>query len=101
MRQQVRDRKSRIGKRGVYFDHAKSTYGMEPWVFELMLKSQNGYCAICQLPFEGQQINVDHCHSTGKVRGLLCSGCNRGLGSFQDRSEVLRRAADYLDKGKT
>jgi len=39
---------------------------------------------------------VDHCHSTGKVRGLLCSNCNRGIGMLQERVDILQNAIDYL-----
>lgn len=73
-------------------------YGMTEAQWDVMLKSQNGCCAICGESFNGQQINVDHSHSTGIVRGLLCGGCNRGLGQFKERSEVLRKAAEYLER---
>jgi hypothetical protein len=63
--------------------------------FERMLASQGGLCALC-----GQRmkvIQVDHCHRTGEVRGLLCSMCNTGLGKFGDDPARLRAAADYLE----
>jgi len=61
--------------------------------------SQNGVCAICG----GKQIeryeffSVDHCHETGKIRGLLCSKCNIGLGHFEDSVEKLQSAINYLN----
>jgi hypothetical protein len=44
---------------------------------------------------------VDHCHATGKVRGLLCHNCNRALGLMQDNIENIKRAADYLEGATT
>jgi len=58
---------------------------------------QNNLCAICSDP---NPSDLDHCHKTGKVRWLLCSNCNRGLGGFQDNSQLLRKAADLLDAQK-
>lgn len=55
---------------------------------------QGGKCAICP---NGLAYAVDHCHTTGKVRGYLCSHCNLMLGHAQDNPEVLRRAAQYLE----
>lgn len=68
-----------------------------------MLKTHGAKCAICQSPDPGwgrkrRYLNIDHCHSTGTVRGLLCNGCNAGLGSFRDRADLLRHAADYLER---
>jgi len=62
-----------------------------------------GYnCHICGVEVgQGNQDkdrHIDHCHSTGKVRGVLCSSCNMGLGKFKDSSELLIRAARYLEK---
>lgn len=54
---------------------------------------QNGLCAICKT-IEIQV--VDHCHTTGKVRGLLCGRCNTGIGLFLDNVESLKNAIDYL-----
>lgn len=61
---------------------------------------QNGICAICdEAPVDDStRLNIDHDHDSGVVRGLLCRGCNQGLGSFRDSPELLRRAIDYLAK---
>lgn len=64
------------------------------------LKKQDYRCAICKTKLDAgrspQSATVDHCHSTGKVRGILCNLCNRGLGLFRDNKEILRAAAKYL-----
>lgn len=68
------------------------------------MKKQNGTCAICNQPEivknnQGQIISlaVDHCHVTGKTRGLLCFCCNVGLGVFKNNPNLLRKAAEYLE----
>jgi hypothetical protein len=43
-------------------------------------------------------VAVDHCHTTGKIRGLLCNGCNKGLGLFLDSTKLLQNAKEYLEK---
>lgn len=68
--------------------------------FKSLLEAQNSACAIClvkqvDLP---RSIDIDHNHSTGAVRGLLCPDCNRGLGSFKDNLDCLKRAISYLEK---
>lgn len=64
--------------------------------YEQMLHEQNGKCAICGQEDEHFNLAVDHCHSKGQVRGLLCSQCNRGLGLFKDSPDLLAKAAEYL-----
>ncbi len=78
-------------------------YNLTVKQYELMLKSQNGVCAICGQPETREDQNgrikrlgVDHDHSTGDIRGLLCNKCNRMLGEFGDNSELLKKAALYL-----
>lgn len=72
-------------------------YGIEPADFELMLVEQGGLCAICRgLDQRGDQLHIDHCHTSGKVRGLLCGRCNRGLGMFLDSPNLLVSAIQYL-----
>jgi protein-arginine kinase activator protein McsA len=68
-------------------------YGITMETYKDMLKSSNGKCAICE---KESKLVIDHCHSTGKVRGLLCQTCNKGLGLFYDNKETLNRAIDYL-----
>ena len=73
-------------------------YGLTKEIFDRMLEAQNSKCKIC---LENMLVpNIDHCHATNKVRGILCSSCNLGLGKFKDNPELLRRAANYLrDEG--
>jgi hypothetical protein len=75
--------------------------------YATMLRLQNGRCAICgradnKTTHNRKQDNfaVDHCHETGKIRGLLCHSCNISIGRFQDNPALLRAAADYLERFK-
>jgi len=86
----------------------KSTYGLTLSQYETMLRAQNACCAICGKPEvrvrmeRRTSLNVDHDHTTGKVRALLCYNCNSGLGHFKDSPNLLWRAAAYLRAyGKT
>lgn len=71
--------------------------------YSMLIKEQNNVCKICDKQesgmFQGKQkqLSVDHNHSTGKIRGLLCSSCNVGLGVFKDSPDLLRKAIKYLD----
>lgn len=77
----------------------RKAYGITLSDYNAMLEAQGGVCAICK-GTEGMQrdvqMAVDHCHATGKVRGILCSHCNRGLGFFKDNIESLKAAIKYL-----
>jgi hypothetical protein len=75
----------------------KQTYGISEDDYQAMLKAQGGVCAICERHQRYQRLCVDHCHKTNKVRGLLCTRCNRNIGRFYDSVRLLRRAADYLE----
>jgi hypothetical protein len=61
-----------------------------------MLARQGGTCAICRTKPPGQKLGVDHCHICNKVRRLLCSGCNLGLGHYKDNPQLTQAATDYL-----
>ena len=64
-----------------------------------MLKKQNNKCEICKMKFnEISDAHVDHCHITKKVRGLLCTKCNPGIGFFEDSLDKLKSALKYLQK---
>lgn len=67
--------------------------------YEQMFKEQDGCCAICKTNVNqfNKGMCVDHNHTTGKVRGLLCTDCNRGIGSLKDNKELLQKAIDYLN----
>ena len=70
-------------------------YGVSDKQYQQMLLDQDGLCAICSKVCT-RQLALDHDHSTGKVRGLLCNNCNRGLGHFKDNPTLLVRAVKYL-----
>jgi hypothetical protein len=81
----------------------KSQYGISLNDYNTMLKQQNHSCAICKTDETDvfkQVLYVDHCHTTGKIRGLLCMQCNAGLGKFKDSLDMLEAAKDYLRKAK-
>jgi hypothetical protein len=72
----------------------KRKYGLDRLAYDKMYDSQNGLCLGCgQTP---KKICVDHCHKTGKVRGLLCSSCNTALGLLRDDPNTLRNLMLYL-----
>ena len=74
------------------------TYGMDLAEYEALVKAQAGLCAICKHPPRGRKfLAVDHDHSTGAVRALLCGPCNSALGMMQDDVARLRAAADYVE----
>lgn len=75
-------------------------YGITLEHYNSLLKEQNNVCAICKsICPTGKRLAVDHCHTSRKVRGLLCGPCNKALGMFQDNTERLSTAINYL-KGK-
>ena len=77
-------------------------YGINAIRYEMMLKSQNGVCAICKGPNLRKQNNkidrfaVDHNHLTGKIRGLLCYNCNTMIGRFENNPGLLETIIEYL-----
>jgi hypothetical protein len=77
----------------------KWTYGISIEEYNEMFLKQNGLCAICKrTDIEQKRLAVDHCHKTGKIRELLCSKCNKGLGHFDDNLIYLKEAVEYLKK---
>lgn len=76
----------------------KKNFGINLETYKLMLSEQNNVCAICLKSEEKRSLAVDHCHKTGKIRGLLCSFCNQSIGMMSDNVENIIRAAEYLKK---
>jgi len=82
----------------------KKSFGITLEQYNEMLEKQNGVCMICKNPEtvidnrteQPRNLAVDHCHTTKKVRGLLCMGCNQGLGNFRDNPKFLAEAINYL-----
>lgn len=74
----------------------RRTHHVEPEAIYALLVECENRCSICQEPFENDNFQVDHCHTSGKVRGLLCQPCNMGLGSFKDATKNLLNAVEYL-----
>lgn len=69
------------------------TYGLTGDDYLKMYNNQSGLCAICQA---SDKLVIDHCHTTNKVRGLLCGKCNTALGLLKDNIEYFQRAIEYL-----
>ena len=88
-----------------YAKRIKRLYNISASDYEAMLTAQDGVCAICKRVEIYQdalgsrtirRLNVDHDHKTGRVRALLCSRCNTGLGNFDDDPDLMRSAIAYL-----
>jgi len=83
----------------------KDRYNFSLEQYEEMLEKQNNLCKICGFPETAKTntrgikpLAVDHCHTTGKVRGLLCHSCNVLLGRAYDNTEILKKAISYLEE---
>jgi hypothetical protein len=79
--------------------HLKTTYKLKLEEYQNLLEAQNSECKICKTKTPGKNrisFSVDHCHKTGKVRGLLCIKCNSLLGHAKDQIEILENAIQYL-----
>lgn len=75
-------------------DKLRRLYGLSLLEYNKMMIAQGGLCAICK---SNPATDVDHCHQTGVVRGILCNNCNRGLGFFKDSRVLLLTASFYLE----
>lgn len=80
----------------------KIRYNMNSEDYDAWYEKQKGYCAICGFHQSDlkRSLCVDHDHKTGKVRGLLCDDCNKGLGFFDDDPKMINKAIDYLEGNK-
>jgi hypothetical protein len=88
------------GKRSTRNTKLKNRFGITVEQYESIHRDQGGKCLICtaELSYMGHRLAVDHDHKTGKIRGLLCKGCNTGIGNLKDDPALLRKAAEYLEK---
>ena len=73
-------------------------YGLTEETYNQMYDLQEGRCKLCD---SDRTLVVDHCHTTGSIRGLLCHQCNAGLGQFKDDTEVLAKAIKYLQQDRS
>lgn len=84
--------------------HLMREYGITIEQYNIMEAQQDGLCAICKQPETQERkgvkyrLAVDHCHKTGKVRGLLCFKCNSSMGSFEKRDVPMSNVESYLEK---
>lgn len=74
--------------------HLRRNYGLTEVERDAMIVAQRGLCAIC---LDAPPVHVDHCHKTGRVRGVLCFNCNSAIGKLRDDPDAARRAATYLE----
>lgn len=74
-------------------------YGVSKKDYDNMLKNQDYKCKICRQVniINKRTLDVDHCHKTNKIRGLLCQKCNRGIGLLNDNPVLCARSALYLN----
>lgn len=74
-----------------------NTHGLDPIEYERMYAAQGGVCLICSKAcVSRRRLSVDHCHDTGKIRGLLCAKCNRAIGLLGDDAVLVFKAYSYL-----
>ena len=78
----------------------KLRYGLTYDQWEEMREAENYSCMACGITEEelGRVLDVDHCHATGKARGLLCNACNTSLGRMLDNPDAIRALADYIER---
>jgi hypothetical protein len=90
---------AKSGERRAYYQKLRCRrYGLTPADFDRMLAAQQGNCAVCGQPLGERHQTIDHCHRTGKVRGIVHAPCNLVLGNAREDIEVLRGAIAYLTR---
>lgn len=75
-----------------------SKYGLTIPQYEAMVTEQEGKCKICRRTVDqlGERLLIDHCHNTGKVRGLICRDCSTGLARFKDHPTIIRNTQSHI-----
>jgi hypothetical protein len=84
-------------RREGYFRNSLWKYGVGKKEFEILMTNQDGICPLCLDPL-GRKVDIDHNHSTGEVRGLLCHRCNTMIGFVREDISILKRSITYLSK---
>ena len=74
----------------------KTLYNITPEEYDRMMAEQGGVCGICSGTQEGKALAVDHCHTTGAIRGLLCENCYVGIGKLNDDPVLLEKAMRWI-----
>lgn len=74
-------------------------YGLSEETYSNLLSKQEGKCAICKESWN-RKLFIDHCHSSGNIRGLLCRKCNSGIGFLKDSPIIVKSALEYLNAAK-
>lgn len=92
------DKKYRMDRYKSHRKYLLKNYGICQSEYDNILKDQNNGCAICGVIPENESLSVDHCHETGKVRGLLCKPCNSAIGLLGDNPSGVFKALRYLEK---
>lgn len=92
--------KTEAGKRSAAATKLRQRFGLTLEDYERMYEEQAGKCLTCDSSesHRGHRLAVDHCHTTGKVRGLLCKSCNVALGNARENPNILRRLAEYAEE---
>jgi len=106
-REYIRAQQNAYHKRTRRERYLKILYNLTPEQYLEMVEEQENLCAICFKPEtqitkvtgKVRPLSVDHCHTSGRVRGLLCNTCNQALGLFKDDPVLLSNAINYLSKG--
>lgn len=106
--QQTKARNTNNKHKSAYKYNLKVKYGLSVEDYNELYLQQQGKCAICScelgnryLSIDGETPHIDHSHITNKVRNLLCTLCNKGLGSFKDNIYLLDKAKEYLENHNT
>lgn len=79
-----------------YLYDIKTKFNLSREDYYTLRDKQDNKCAICGIKPSKQRLHVDHCHTLGKVRGLLCTNCNRGIGHLQEDIEIFNKAIQYI-----
>lgn len=90
--------KERVRKRGRKYTLQR--HGLTANEYESIWKSQDGCCAVCLLPENGNKLDIDHNHDTGEIRGLLCRKCNIAIGLLDDDVVRAERLITYVLRGR-